>query len=284
MDALGVDVQILSLSAPNVYFPDAELSKALAQMTNDFISETCKSHPERFLALASVPLNKMNYAIDELHRAVNELEMDGLLLGTNINQRSLSEDQFLPFFEEVNKMDKPIFLHPMRAIGEDLMPEEDARLAIPPNVGFIFETTRTVAQMTFKGTFEKYRNLTFILPHAGGAVPFIYPRWDMGYLVRPDSHPLKRLPNPPSHYLKKHYYDTAQSFHPSVLRSTVELAGLDHLLFGTDCPYTGIDVRAEKTIETVENCGFSEGEKEKIYFRNAVKLFPKLKERISTLQ
>jgi predicted TIM-barrel fold metal-dependent hydrolase len=278
LDELGIDVQVLSLSAPNVYFEDPDLSMALAQTTNDFLAEICRRHPERFLCLASVPLTNMKYAIDELHRAVNGLGMDGVVLGTNVNQRSLSEDRFLPFFEEVNRINVPIALHPLRAIGEDLMPEEDRKLAIPPNVGFIFETTRTMAQMTFKGTFEKYRNLTFILPHAGGAIPFIYPRWDMGYRVRPDSHALKKLPSTPSYYLKRHYYDTAQTFHPFVLKCTVELATIDHLLFGTDCPYTSLDIRAKETIENIQNCGFSVEETEKIDFRNALKLFPKLKE------
>lgn len=279
MDELGVDIQILSLSSPNVYFQDAELSKDLAQMTNDFISDICKRHPDRFMGFGSIPLNNLTYAHDELDRVINDLGMDGIVIGTNINQRSLSEDQFLPFFEEADRINIPILLHPMRAIGEDLMPEEDRTLTVPPNVGFIFETTRTMAQMTFKGTFEKYKNLTFILSHSGGAIPFIYPRWDMGYLARPDSHPIKRLPNPPSHYLKKHYYETAQSFSPSVLRCTIELAGLDHILFGTDCPYTNIDFRAKKTIENIETSGFSNEEKEKIYFKNAIKLFPKIKGR-----
>lgn len=283
MDALGVDIQVLSLSAPNVYFEDPELSLALAQMTNDFFSDVCKKHPDRFLVLASVPLNHMKHAVDELHRALNELGMDGVVVGTNINGRSVSEDQFLPFFEEVNALRIPVTVHPMRAIGEDLMPEEDRRLAIPPNVGFIFETTRSLAQMTFKGTFERLKNLTFVLPHSGGAIPFIYSRWDMGYAVRPSSHPLRKLLHPPSHYLRRHYYDTAQSFRPSMLRCTMELAGLEHIVFGTDAPYTTLDLRAEKTIENIENGGFAEEEKESIYYRNAMKLYPRIKNRLSHL-
>jgi predicted TIM-barrel fold metal-dependent hydrolase len=276
MDSLGIDIQVLSLSAPNVYFQDAELSKTLAQMTNDFLSDVCKEHPDRFLCFASIPLNNLKYAFDELDRAINDLEMDGIALGTNINQRSLSEDQFLPFFEEVDKRKTPIHLHPMRAMGEDLMPPEDIKLAIPSNVGFIFETTRTIAQMTFKGTFEKYKNLTFILSHSGGAIPFVYPRWDSAYFSYPHSHPLKKLPNPPSHYLKKHYYDTALSYSLSSLRCTIDFAGIDHVLFGTDFPYS-IDNRAKETIEKIENYGFSKKEKEKIYFKNVTTLFPKIK-------
>lgn len=276
MDELGVDIQVLSLSAPNVYFPDAELSKSLAQMTNDFISDICKKYPDRFMCFASIPLNNLNYAFDELDRTINHLGMDGVVLGTNINQKSLSEDQFLPFFEELDRRKIVICLHPVRPIGEDLMPTEDRKLNTTSIVGFVFETTRTIASMAFKGTFEKYKNLIFILPHSGGAIPFLYPRWDNKYLTRSSSHELRKIPNVPSFYLKRHYYDTALSYYPSSLRCTVDFAGIDHILFGTDSPFTMIDFRAKETLEKIENYGFSSQEKEKIYIRNAVTLFPKL--------
>jgi predicted TIM-barrel fold metal-dependent hydrolase len=276
MDKLGISVQVLGLSAPNVYFPDDGLSKALAQMTNDFMADICRKYPDRFLCLASVPLNNLDYAMDELHRALDVLRMDGIFLGTNVNQISLSDDRFLPFFEEVNKRNVPMALHPLRAIGQDLLPAEDIALQVPSNVGFLFETTRVVAEMTFKGTFEKYQNLTFILPHLGGATPFLYPRWEWNYRVRPESHPLKRVPHPPSHYLKRHYYDTALAYTAPTLRCTIELAGLDHVVFGTDWPYTK-DVRMDGMIANIETYGFSEQEKEQVYFRNAMNLFPHLK-------
>jgi predicted TIM-barrel fold metal-dependent hydrolase len=276
MSDFGIDVQVLGLSAPNVYFQDAEASKSLAQMTNDFIAEVCKKHPNRFLGLASVPLNNLNDAFDELDRSMNNLKMDGVTLGTNINKKSLAHKQFLPLLEELDKRRIPVALHPMKAIGEELMLEEDVKLAIPSNVGFIFETTRTIAQMLFRGTFEKLKNLTFILPHSGGSIPFLYPRWEMSYRSRPNTHPLKKIPNLPGHYLKKHYYDTALSYYHSSLRCTLDLAGADHVVFGTDFPYT-TDFRSKETIEKIETYEFSEEEKEKIFYQNAARLFPRLK-------
>ncbi len=275
MDDLGIDVEVLALSAPNVHFSDAGLSKALAEMTNDFIAGISRKRPDRFLTLASIPLTSLDHAVAEMDRAINHLGMDGLVLGTNINKVPLSDDRFLPFFEEVDRRKIPIVLHPARAIGEDLMPEEDISLGIPSNVGFLFETTRTIAQMVFKGTFEKLSNLIFILPHSGGAIPFLYPRWDIFYRSRAEGHPLRRLPRLPSDYLRRHYYDTALSYSPSSLRCTIDLAGIDHMLFGTDHPYTK-DFRGKETVEGIEKYGFSEEEKEKLYFKNAAALFPKL--------
>lgn len=282
MDSLGVDVHVLALSAPNVYFPDSGLSKALAIITNDFIANISRQYPERFLSLASIPLTNLDHAMAELDRAMNILGMDGIVLGTNINKVPLSDDRFLPFFEEVDRRKISIALHPARAIEEDLMPKEDITLAIPSNVGFLFETTRTIAQMTFKGTFERLQNLTFILPHSGGTIPFIYPRWDIFYRSRPEGHPLRRLPNLPSHYLRRLYYDTALSYYPSSLRCTVDLAGIDRILFGTDFPYTN-DFRAKETVQNIERYGFSSQEKEKLYFKNAAILFPELLQRRSSM-
>jgi len=164
----------------------------------------------------------------------------------------------------------------MKAIGEDLMPREHRELTISSNVNFLFETTRTVAELTFKGTFEKCRNLTFVLPHSGGAVPFVWPRWDIGYLARSAPHPLRRLPEPPSHYLKRHYYDTALAYYPSMLRCTSELAP-NHIVFGTDTPYTSRDFRVKQTIEKLNAYGFSAEERERIFSGNAERLFPKIK-------
>ena len=265
MNSLGIDVQVLGLSAPSVYFQDAQLSNCLAQMTNDFIAEVCRKHPNHFLGLASVPLTNLNNAVDELNRALNDLKMDGVLLGTNINGKSLSEDQFLPFLEELNRREIPIALHPMKAIGEEFMPEEDVKLAIPSNVGFIFETTRTMAQMIFKGTLDKLGNLTFILPHSGGCIPFLYPRWDISYRSRPESHSLRKLRHPPSYYLKRQYYDTALAYFHSSIRCTLDLAGVDHLLFGTDSPYTA-DFRLKETVESIQTFGFSTDEKDKVSY------------------
>jgi 6-methylsalicylate decarboxylase len=276
MDDLGVGIQILNLSAPNVYFADRALSKAMARSTNDFLAEIVRERPDRFHAAGSVPLGNLDDALEELARLAEELELAGVMLGTNIAGRPLSDDFFLPFFEEVDRRKMPVVLHPIRSAIEDLMPKEDVSLGLPTSVGFLFETTRTMAQMTYKGTFERFPHLTFVLPHSGGAIPFLAPRWDIFYRSRPDGHPLRALPHPPSHYLRRHYYDTALSYAHSSLRCTLELAGVDHLVFGTDFPYTN-DFRAKETIKSIgEYADFGEEEREKVFFGNAARVFPTL--------
>ena len=276
MDELGIDVQVLNLSAPNVYFPDRRLSKAMARETNDFLADVVAQEPGRFLAAGSVPLGNLDDALEELARLTDELKLDGVMLGTNVAGRPLSDDFFLPFFAEVDRRRVPVVIHPIRSVIEDLMPKEDVSLGLPTSVGFLFETTRTIAQMTYKGTFERFPHLTFVLPHSGGAIPFLAPRWDIFYRSRPAGHPLRNLPQAPSAYLKRHYYDTALSYAHSSMRCTLDLVGIDHLVFGTDFPYTN-DFRARETVESIEgHPGLKAEDKEKIFFRNAATVFPRL--------
>lgn len=280
MDEQAISMRVLHLSAPNVYFRDQGLSRALAVMTNDFISGIARQHPDRFLAIASIPLGSLDDAFRELDRALNTLGMCGVLLGTNVNLTALSDDRFLPFFEELDRRRVPVVLHPVRAIGQDLMPKEDAELTIPSNVGFLFEVTRVMAELTFKGIFERLPHLTFVLPHLGGTIPFVHPRWDMAYRTRPAGHRLRRLPQPPSYYLTRNcYYDTALSYKASTLRCTVDFAGVDRLVFGTDWPYTR-DARYPAMVEALGGYGFTEEELEQIYWKNAARIFPDLAARV----
>ena len=89
---------------------------------------------------------------------------------------------------------------------------------------------------------------------------------------------MKKLPHAPSYYLKRHYYDTALSYARSSLACTLELAGVDHLVFGTDHPYTN-DFRTRDTILSIEEYGFTDEEKRKIFYGNAARLFPKLRKK-----
>ncbi len=279
MDDMGIDIQVLSLSIPNVYVPDIELSKSLAEISNDAISEICRKNPDRFLGLASIPLDDMNYAVDELNRAINNLGLDGVFLGTNINGKPLSDDRYQPFFDVLNERKVMVVLHPMDAIGEESMPEEYFKYNLHTTVGRMFSTTRIIAHMIFKGAFEQFPNLTFLLPHSGGAIPFLYPRWDMVYKLGPATEPVKHLPHAPSYYLKRHYFDTALSFYHTSVRSTIDLCGTDHLVFGTDIPFANPVIKEE--LAQIETFGFSNSEKENINFRNALKIFPKLNSLVS---
>jgi predicted TIM-barrel fold metal-dependent hydrolase len=274
MDEIGIQVQVLGVSVPNVYHRDVEISKNLAQISNDEIAEICREFPDRYLGLASIPLDNMQYAVDELNRAVDVLGMDGVILGTNILERPLSDDRYLPIFEELNKKKIPVVIHPLDAFGDDKMPPDYWEFGLHVHVGRFFSTSRVIGHMVFKGMFENLSDLVFVIPHAGGAIPFLCPRWDMIYKRNNIKDPEKMLPHPPSHYLKKHYFDIALSFQHPCLKGTLDLCGIDRLVFGVDTPFG--ETVLEDELDAIETFGFTDSEKEKLFNKNATKIFPKL--------
>lgn len=271
MDESGIAVQILGLSAPNVYFQDKEFSLALAQMINDELREICVKYPDRFCCLASIPLVDMKYTLRELDRAIDKLGMDGISLGTNIDGKPIESEEFLPFFEEINRKKVPVFLHPMHPRGSEFMRDYHTAAII----GFLFETTLSVTKMVLSGLFEKYPEFPMILAHLGGTIPFLYKRIDMGFQQREAARKgIGETGKLPSDYLKKLYYDATDS-HPSALQCTHQLVGEDHMVFGTDYPFSR-GIRLPRGIEVIEKSDFTEEVKEKIFFRNALKLMPRL--------
>lgn len=266
----GIDIELLGVSSPNVYFKDKELSLSLAQMTNDELADICRKYPDRFGCLASLPLVNMQYAVDELNRAVNKLKMDGVVLGTNIDGRGLESPEFLSIFEEIQKKKVPIFLHPMHPRGSEYM-QDYQTLSI---VGFVFETTLTVTKMVLSGLFERFPDLKMVLPHLGGTIPFLQARIDLGFQTYEAARvSIGKTGKLPSDYFKKLYWDTTTSY-PSSLLCTHQLVGADHILFGTDYPYTR-GFRMPLSIEVIEKSDLSGEEKEKIFSRNAMKLMPR---------
>src|SRR5713226_10291163 len=113
MDRVGIDVEVVSLSTPNVFFTDANHQPEIARMVNDSYAELIAKHPTRFKGFASIPMDAPDAALDELHRAINQLKLNGVILLSNIRGRALTAPVYRPFFEEANRMNLCVFLHPM---------------------------------------------------------------------------------------------------------------------------------------------------------------------------
>jgi aminocarboxymuconate-semialdehyde decarboxylase len=231
MDRNGVDVQVLSLSVPNVYFSDEAREAEIARKVNDAYAELVSRHPRRFKALASIPMDLPDDALKELARAFDELKLQGVLLLSHIRGKPLTDPRFRPFFEEANRRELFILIHPMLPTG---MAEQLKDYVLGPLVGFLFDSTLAVARMCFDGLFQDFPRIRFLVPHLGGAIPYLLPRLDQGYRDFPQSR--AKIAEPPSFYLKKLYFDTVSAA-PSTIAFVRELAGADHIAFGSDYPH-----------------------------------------------
>jgi aminocarboxymuconate-semialdehyde decarboxylase len=177
MDRVGIDVEVVSLSTPNVFFTDAQHQPAVARMINDSYAELIANHPKRFKGFASIPMDAPDAALAELHRAIDELKLNGVILLSNIGGKPLTSAEYRPFFEEANRMKLCIFLHPMLPAQSDAFRE----YVLGPIIGFPFDTSLAVARMCYDGMFAEFPDIRWIIGHLGGAVPYLMERMDNGF-------------------------------------------------------------------------------------------------------
>ncbi len=269
MEKLGIGTQVLSLSVPNVYMPDPGMSLDLAQMANDAYAEIRERFRDKFYVLASVPLHFPELAIREMDRAIGKLGMNGIVLGSNVLGKPLSSPEFFPFYERLNELKAPIFIHPMSPPHM----EEDDEFFTAPLVHYILESTLAAVKMVFAGIFERFRNIPLILPHLGGAIPYIQGRIDSGYRNHPPCR--KNISMPPSEYFKAFYYDTL-SLNVPALRCALEIVGPDHLVFGTDYPFWSLET-IPLLIRSLEELDLPAAAREAIDRRNLLKILLNVK-------
>src|SRR4030095_13006291 len=177
MDRVGIDVEVVSLSTPNVFFADAKGQPEVAKMMNDAYAELATKHPKRFKGLASIPMDAPDAALDELHRAIDTLKLNGVILLSNIGGKPLTSPEYRQFFEEANRMKLCIFLHPMIPANSDAFRE----YVLGPIIGFPFDTSLAVARMCYDGMFADFPDIRWIIGHLGGAVPYLMERMDNGF-------------------------------------------------------------------------------------------------------
>ena len=263
MDRTGIDVEVVSLSTPNVFFTDARHQPEVARMINDSYADLIARHPKRFKGFASIPMDAPDAALAELHRVIDDLKLNGVVLLSNIGGRPLTSPQYRPFFEEANRLGLCIFLHPMLPSNSESFQE----YVLGPIIGFPFDTTLAVARMCFDGMFEDFKDIRWIIGHLGGAVPYLMERMDNGFRDFADCR--QKIDKLPSVYLKQLYYDTV-SFSEHSLTMVKNMVGADHMVMGSDYPHLlGSIDRAVTSIASLEISG---SDKQKIFSGNALRI------------
>jgi len=261
MDRVGIDVEVISLSTPNIFFADAQRQPEVARILNDAYAELIAAHPKRFKGFASIPMDNPDAALRELHRAIDELKLNGVVLLSNIQGRALTAPEYRPFFEEADRMQLCIFLHPMIPVYSEPFKE----YVLGPLVGFPFDTTLAVARMCFAGMLRELPNIRWVIGHLGGAIPYLMERLDNGY--RDFAECRVNIDELPSVYLKRLYYDTV-TFSSYNLRMVRDLVGVDHMVMGSDYPHLLGSI--ERSVSSIEDLPMPEHEKQKIFSGTAM--------------
>ena len=243
LEAAGMDMGVLQ-PTQTMFFYWAETAAAaeLTRMVNEYTAQNVRKHSEHFWGLATIPLQDVELAVKELTYAVEELGLIGVVTGSNVNGQGFDEEQFLPFFEKVEALDVPIFIHPNNPSGIDRV--KDYYLA--NFLSYPLESAITAAQLVFGGVLDRHPGLRICLSHAGGVLPFLLGRLEHGRSVRPEAQEHCRHPFP--HYLKNFYVDTL-TFRSDTLRFVLEIMPEGHVFMGTDYPYDMADTNPVGSVE-----------------------------------
>lgn len=267
MDAVGIDIQMLSLSAPGIEQLDPVTGTALAKESNDTLAEVIKKYPKRFMGYAALAPKAPEEAADELERAVKELGFIGWNTHSNFGDSYLDEEKYWRILQRAAKLDVPVYLHPTVPAIPQIRTYGFAIAGTP--FGFGMETAMCMMRLIYSGIFDKHPGLKIILGHLGEVLPFLFKRIDWAY-VRPfDPAARPELSKKPSEYLKSNVFvTTSGNYYEPAFMCTREAMGIDRILLGTDYPYEDLD----ESIEFIEGLPIPKEEKDKIYYGNADQL------------
>jgi aminocarboxymuconate-semialdehyde decarboxylase len=268
MDEWGIDANVVSVGTYTLFtekqLAPHDIRLKLSQVINDYLASICQQYPKRLMAFADISLPLGDDAIKEMTRSLVDLHLHGIGLVTSYSGKYLDVPEFRAFFEEANRLKTVIFVHPFLSTSSQGLMEMDMYRV----VGFPAETSTTFCRMAYSGFIEKYPDITFILSHVGGAIPFLWPRINTTYESYSSNLNIAPLAFPPTHYLEKYYYDTALSDTESLMLAYKRIG--NHLMLGTDYPFSKTHVA--RTISAVNGMNVSNDVKNKIFGGNALSL------------
>jgi aminocarboxymuconate-semialdehyde decarboxylase len=264
MAPMRIGVQCLS-PMPELlsYWMAAEDCLALCRHVNDEIAATVAASGGRFRGFGMVPLQQGDLAIRELHRCVDELGLDGVEIGTNVDGRPIGDPLFAPFFAAAETLSATIFVHPLRAAGMD-------RLIGPPAleqvVAFPCETALAIASMMTGGTLARHPALKLIFSHGGGAFAQLLPRLQHAWSFLPT---LQAATGEAPEVLARRLYYDSLVYSPVALRFLIDQFGVSQILVGTDYPFAILD---RTPVDGVEALDLSTADESAVLRGNALRL------------
>lgn len=264
MDRMGIDIQAISV-APVGYFywTDPELGLDLARMQNDNIAKIVADHPDRFVGMATVPMQDVRAAINELKRCVRELDFRGVEINTNVMGLDLDDPRFRPFFATAAELDVPVLLHPNGFTGGERL----RKYYLTNVIGNPLDTTVALSRIIHGGVLEELPGLKIVAVHGGGYLPFYSSRMDHSYEQRPEGR--HHISRPPSTYLKQIYVD-GLVFDAEHLEFLITKMSPSHVVIGTDYPFDMGYYEPLKQLDLV--CGLNDQDRDSIRGRTAAEL------------
>jgi len=255
-------VQVVSIHTPFFgYHLDSAQGRALARDVNDEIAAMARQWPRRFAGLATLPVQDVKKAIDELERAVTVLGLKGAELDTVVNGENWDEPKFLPLFKAAEALGAVLFFHPQPQ--HNFMMQRTTRYGLFNSLGVIVEDAIVVAVLIFGGVLDACPDLKVCIAHGGGPACFAMGRLDRGWQGTPVER--RSIQQPPSGYQRRLYYDTVVGSEKA-LRFLLDEVGVDRVVLGSDWPFVPWHPSPVTWVQGLTT--LSQDEKEKILWRN----------------
>ena len=263
MAAAEVDVQVLSATPQSyLYEQEASLAAACAAIQNDQIAKLVAAHPDRFLGIATLPMQAPERAAAELERAVRSLKLRGAMIGSNVMGRNLDHPELEPLWTAAAALGCLMLIHPVNVGAAERL----RSYYLNNLIGNPLDTTIAAACLVFGGVLERHPGLKVCLVHGGGFVPYQAGRWGHGWQVRPE--PKVNIKQSPQPWIDRFYYDTILHSQTS-LAFLVGSAGPARVLLGSDYPY---DMGTLECVRQVKALAISEADKATVLGGEAWKL------------
>jgi aminocarboxymuconate-semialdehyde decarboxylase len=262
MEREGVEAQAVSC-VPFLMYPDVapELGREIARINNDAMAGLGATDPARFVPLASVPMQDPASAAMELERAAG-LGLRGVEIPPKVGGRQLDEPEFEPFWSAAESLGTVVCIHPFEAAPRGPFD----RYFLGNLVGNLYDTGLAAALLIYGGVLERHPKLKVVLYHAGGALPALVGRLDMGYRLVPECK--QAIPRAPSAYVRQFHFDII-AHDREMLRHLIATYGADRFVVGSDYP---LPAGLAHPVEEVKALGLSAAEEAKVLRGNAESL------------
>ncbi len=274
-DEVGISSCILSMPEAAIHGDDAT-NCARARTVNEYLTEIREQHPDRFGALAVLPLTTMDGALDELRYALDTLGMDAVSLPTSVDNVYLGDSAYDPLFEELDRRAATVFVHPVQATASKAV-----SLGINQSMlEFPFDTTRMITNMIFSDAVRRFPKMNFIASHGGGTLPFLISRlMTLEPLTGAGPGRGKLTPDEILEGAGWFHYDLTAATSRVHLSALSEIVPPSRLLVGFDIPFMPVPTMRPAIASIAAWEGFEDDDVAAILHGNAARLFPSVEAR-----
>jgi len=267
MDEAGMDVAVLSLSAPGIERFEPLAATKIAKAANDELAGAISKYPSRFRGFAALSARDTDAAVVEFERCVKELGFVGWNTHSNFGDSYLDEKRYWPLLAKAEELAAPIYIHPDLPIIPQFCTYGFGLAG--PSYGYGAETALAMMRLVIGGVFDVFPKLKIILGHLGEGLPFMMDRVNRPYvqgLVRTDPAIAPTLKKTPAKYLLDNMVvTTSGNYSTSAFVCTKSELGIERILLGSDYPYESM----KTCVDFLEAQAMSPSEAQQLYETNA---------------